>query len=1212
MFRLDKHPRCLRQTADRLICAATTADVDACQLRSTWMEALHTAPLPSHHEIVKQRVGSTFAAMELSRPCGLAPPTTSHRKMLLPKLSFLVVFSLLLSTASAVFIRFENCLDPSIIHSSPKYLQFTPHFLNARFNTSTAAHNLNITIYGNVSGQATEGTLPAWDNETYWNNPNETFGKIVDLSSSNNKYSTLFSKAQVVTYTPWAANPARFCEATVNTTCPISPVFDQSRSDPYSLPAFTVAHDFYSSYAFTTFATTVRVQSGDKGAADLACISANVTPDLGRTISDTLRYLPAAILGLVGLATIFAAVYSPWGSTDPFRWTSNYGRDEDLLRLVTPGFGDCLAYIQFIVFAGSLNLNYPGYFQPVVSKASWATLLFNESLVTPGNVSYEPIVDGIYIVNGTYGLSRLGELVGLAKDQDIWATMAVWYLGITIGAVLLCQLFFLLRWAYRFLSNIQEEDLRSKNLPFSIGVVVRMTFNFFLMPIIAISFFQMVVAVESPASVVGTAVLLLILVMGLAGWIFRLIFTTKPRAHLFDDLPTVLTYGPLYNTYSDDAAPFAFIPVLLAFIRGVAIGAIQPSGIAQIIILAICEVIYILTLHAFRPFQAPTSMNAYHTFFSIVRLISTLLSVAFVPNLGVSEDSKGWIGYIILFLHAIVLVFGFLLNSIQTIIEVAARLAGAGDTRGGLTKVFGKRQLSRRTHRRQQGSSLNSNAAMLAADRESKLGSRSRSLSASSAVLLSRPLGVDSRMSGGFENFSSGGEMSNYGNTSPEPGTPGGTATPYTFLPSGSASTGTGSRRQTLASRGLDAQDPYYRPPRTRRQAPEAYVPGARSRQSYGNSDWINKPYDEPPDTLVDSGEGAAFSPSRGSITPAYLRNHRDDSDPEIQSPRRKQKDYAVRESDFYYGVTRGPPLAEGVPTRKLKTGPADPMGPVSAAGGWLKGLFGGKHKEKGKGFEVVRSTRAPQLVALEEDDEHREPHHEPYSDNPDAVAGARRVSAGTDSSVDEGEGQARRHEESSSSDDDDSTSDDGDSFESERQRVSEVPPSLGPIETGAGIELPSRVGSKASSKVSKIGSLRSAPSIPRKSSRRKSGTEASFIKDGSRLSTIEQEQPAVDYLRPSPKELVPRLPFGSTEPSPSPERSATSSLHGDGPGTAIGGQIRRNVSDGERPLSTGYVHQHKASESIQPGLHETTHLGSAAEFVQDPLGSQRTRRSEQ
>src|SRR5204862_3214423 len=101
--------------------------------------------------------------------------------------------------------------------------------------------------------------------------------------------------------------------------------------------------------------------------------------------------------------------------------------------------------------------------------------------------------------------------------------------------------------------------------------------------------------------------------------------------------------------------------------------------------------VLVLTLNAFRPFQSPTSMNAYHTFFAIVRLITMLLSVTFVPSLGVSDAARGWIGYAILLMHAIVLVFGFFFNAIHTLMEVIALQAGAGGeggaARGGLVKV---------------------------------------------------------------------------------------------------------------------------------------------------------------------------------------------------------------------------------------------------------------------------------------------------------------------------------------------------------------------------------------------------------------------------------------------------------------------------------------------------------------------------------------------
>ena len=51
----------------------------------------------------------------------------------------------------------------------------------------------------------------------------------------------------------------------------------------------------------------------------------------------------------------------------------------------------------------------------------------------------------------------------------------------------------------------------------------------------------------------------------------------------------------------------------------------------------------------------------------------------------------------------------------------------------------------------------------------------------------------------------------------------------------------------------------------------------------------------------------------------------------------RTKTDYAIREVDFYYGI-RGPALSGG--TRKLRTGPANPTGPMSSVTGWFKGFI--------------------------------------------------------------------------------------------------------------------------------------------------------------------------------------------------------------------------------------------------------------------------------
>ncbi|CAI6337924.1 unnamed protein product [Periconia digitata] len=1179
-----------------------------------------------NHAPLQGRNRRELPSIQPSLPHPRARPKQRIRKttMTTPARTFsfhillLALFAAIIPSVSAVYINFDNCLEkPYRNANDPQRLQFVPKFVWAEFNTTAPSHTLNVTVYGNVTGQMSAGDYPAADSPK-WSDPGDEFGKIYDNSTENNKLATLIADFKTLTWSAWGSGPLQFCNYT-NSACPLAPVFPQeglNLSNPESLRSFSLTRDFYSTYSFANWEGTMRIVSPESNNQTLGCVSATITPDLGSSLANALRYLPAAILALVAVATIFAATCSPWGTAEIFRWTSNYGRDEDLLRLVTPGFGDCLQYIQFIVLAGSLNLNYPGFFQPVVSQASWSLLLFNQSFVSQGNGSHS-LVDGLYFANGTYGISRLGQYVGMSQDEDIWANMAVWLL-VAIGiVVLLVQLGFLGRWLFGSITGDKETGLYDKNWPFSAGNIVRIVFNYFLLPIIALSLFQMVVAPRSPASVVATAVVLLIGVSGVAVWIFWLIFTTRPRAHLFDDLPTILTYGPLYNTYSDDAAPFAFIPVLLTTMRGIAIGAIQPSGIAQIIILAICEVILILTLHAFRPFQSNTSMNAYHTFFSVVRLVSTLLMVAFVPSLGVAESNKGWIGYIILFLHAIVLIFGFFMNSLQTIIEVAARLGGAGaDQRGGLTTVFGKRQLAKRNHR-QQRSSLGSNAAMLGPDEHKgsiqlMRNSHARSISNSSAVLLNAPYSGSQRQSVGFESFTQGGEAS--------PSTPGTGATPFNFLASSTHS----SRRPTINA-ALDTADPYYRPPRPRKHTLDSMNAGPSLRGSKGSADMTNAPYADNPDQAEsgDVGEGpSSWSPNR-SITPAFLRMQREDSDPNLE--RRNQTDYSVRESDFYYGL-RGPALSSQ-PTRKLKTGPADPMGPVSSATGWFKslGMFAGKKKEKGKGFEVVRSTRMPpDMMIAEEEEDSSHMHNEPYQDSPGRSKNAETSPSGTKKPVDRdspnrnGSGAAAgllRRSSHSSSD----ASDDEDGYVNVH-RVSDMAPSLGPIETGGGIELPSRIGSRVSrvsrgpSVDTRAGAQERIPTIPRKSSRRTSSVDVdqAVRSSSNRLSKVMSPSSSTrrqQHLHPNTGNVPIRLPFGSTDPSPSPDRtpihSASSSIYPTDDFHVLGGDelappptIVPAVSQ-ERPLSTGYVHQHTAGDSIHnEPFPEGNRLEASAEFV--------------
>lgn len=904
----------------------------------------------------------------------------------------------------------------------------------------------------------------------------------------------------------------------------------------------------------------------------------------------------------VAFATAFAAIYSPWGSTDIFRWTTNYGRDADLLRLVTPGFGDCLQYIQFVALTGGLTLNYPGFYQPIVSKVAWSTLMFNQSFVS--HTYSNTLVDGIYVTNGTYGLDKYRQLVGMGEVEDVWAGMMIWLLVIIAAVLVFIQLGFMVRWLYRTFNDTQEEDLRNKNWPFSGGNAIRIIFSYFLLPIVSLSMFQLVVASKSPYSVIVPAVIVLVLIMIYAAWFLRTIASARPKSFLFDDLPTLLLYGSLYNTYSDNAAPFALIPIFLTFLRGVAIGAIQPSGIAQLVVLAICEVITVLTLHAFRPFHSPTSMNAFHTFFSALRFATVLLMIAFAPSLGVTEGPKGWIGYAILLMHAIVLICGFLLNALQTVVEVSARLAGAGGdehgaTRGGLSKVFGMRQLSRRLPRDNPNGQTRLSTAMFDAENDRKSyildQGRMRSQSAGSAGILLH------RHSVGLDSLDAYGATPSHHLPSAQgsytPTTPGETSM-FSFLPSAAAPSGqVRNRGPILGLAAAEAADPYYRPPRFRRPTLETNTPGSRSRASWIEGDWGSKRMSQ-----VDMGSPDEFEqgpPFPGRDTPVQLAL--DGSPPDRRGT---PADYTTREVDFYYGV-RGPALNANTPNRRIKTGPADPTGPAASAAGWFKGLFGGKTKEKGKGFEVVRSSRMPP------GSRNRLGGESPPEGVPEVIPAATGATHGPIDSDDESpvcagpsvlppldttvgtavSGHPVEDPLVRPLGSDDESNEEYDHYNT--SRVSEFPPTLSGLNIpGGGIELPSRFPSKATSRGSQRvratdtalmpempNRIGSSPSLPRKSSRRKSqNTSVDLTKQGPFLHRVEGSISSSS-----------RMPFERTN---SKKRQSDISTRSGVTDIDLGPS--GSVSSAHRPTSLGRVN--RTIQTVTPTENQQ-HFGSSAEL---------------
>ncbi|OAA49415.1 integral membrane protein [Metarhizium rileyi] len=1182
------------------------------RLTSPWSTAQHRSSYPRRKPLAQRYPSSTCPCSEALpvEICSASPFSTSSDQIpsctsrpgrskrlwhlspttlanLTSSFGFLTILLLLVLVASrpasAVQVKYTNCLPDSVQNQKPPFLQWVPVEAHAKFDTKNDTHNLQLVVWGNVTGSVNKQTLKP-PNDPDWTNDNKTDGKIVNSENSQNG-TTVKSSIGMLTYVPWSHRNFFCDEALVGGHCPLAPVFNETgKATLDDLPSMNITSNMNSSYQFASFATTMIVIFGNARGDNIGCISATITPDLGN-LTWVLKIVPLIVLIFCGFAVVFAAIFSPWGSSNIFHWTSNYGRDADLLRLVTPGFGDCLQYIQFIALSGALSLSYPGFFQPVVSQVGWSALMFNESFVThtPG---WQSVRDGIYTTNphDGFGLHAFGQLVGMSESADIWAGMMVWLCVIIAAVFVLTQAGFLAQWLYRKIQSIPEEDLRAKNVPLSIGNVIRIVFNFLLMPIVALSCFQLVVASESPAFTIALAAITIAVLLAFACYILLLIIRTKPKSVLFDDLPTVLRYGPLYNTYSDEAAAFALIPVLLNFVRGVAIGAVQLSGISQVVLLAICEVIQIFTIHTFRPFQSSTSMNAYHTLFAVLRLACVLLMVAFAPSLGVTEGPKGWIGYAILLIHGGVLALGFFLSALQTIVEVVARLLGAGGdditglTRGGLSKIFGMRQLSRReTHRTapSRASQLSSMAMLHAEEGTSRTGysmpgSRLRSVSGVSYGGIAAQNQRSSSVLDSGDMWSAGHRHVDT-NSSYVPGTPGETST-FSFIASPTVG------RPIHAGGHMEPSDPYYRPPRR-----------ATNNTNVRDSTHSDTP---PSNTFGIDAKHAALAPTAaaesGDVAGADITRAATPAPPvggggTMNLPANRP-DYATREVDFYYGV-RGPALNSDNPGRRLGTGPADPTGPVATATGWFRTLFGGKSKEKGKGFEVVRSSRMPPDMVR----------NGGFGDDtpPEGIPVAMGVLRnGPIDSDDEDDPPVKRPLRSPQRRPDDLLTDDGDprgsSFDDDEDEEdldhSKLPRGSKQSEP-AGLDLP-EIPRKSSKRHSNIVDGRHLPALSALSSRSPAPSDRASHDDGASIKGHEQTLPASSTL-----------PFDRTS---SQQQRSSSKSSGEFLGELTDIDLQGGRRD-ERPASYGRVQQHEINRVDPPPLTPVDLLGSSAELVDNP-----------
>jgi hypothetical protein len=455
------------------------------------------------------------------------------------------------------------------------------------------------------------------------------------------------------------------------------------------LPAFSVEVSFGSSNK--TGSTT----------ESSACVYSEITPEIRQVVSTAAQYGPIVVFLLVFLSGLLVTLFAP--AVFAQRSTSlgeglqqhitNNGHQGTLQRAILPGVGDCLLHLQFIFFLGALTLRYPGFYQPVTSLLHWSALF---SPIGPFGQEwrYDGVNDGIYEINGTltgtYGLELMSQITGGPVTTDVWWNMVVIAAVITGVVAVFMLLHKLLSQNVLSLSWLATyEDLNGEGptsgSAFARGMwnVLRVILSYFLTPIVAISAYQLD-NLLLPTYHLALASLLIVLVIGGLIWMWRIAPSNQLGILLLDPSKRYRRVNTDESGNDADSerpakAKDLFMAVffLLAFVRGIAVGGLQFSPLAQVIILAATELSLLVTTAILRPMRR--RILSVFVGSGVARLVIVAFTAVFLPELDATMSTRSRAGIAILGIHAVVLVFGCAVPAGIRIVSLVGSTKSAAD-----------------------------------------------------------------------------------------------------------------------------------------------------------------------------------------------------------------------------------------------------------------------------------------------------------------------------------------------------------------------------------------------------------------------------------------------------------------------------------------------------------------------------------------------------
>ncbi|KAF8947838.1 hypothetical protein BGZ47_007647 [Haplosporangium gracile] len=235
----------------------------------------------------------------------------------------------------------------------------------------------------------------------------------------------------------------------------------------------------------------------------------------------------------------------------------------------------------------------------------------------------------------------------------------------------------------------KEKHQRGKTLQHALNFVagnMLRVWSLLYTPLALTAMYQLTIS-GGVALTVGSAASLLVISVGATIFFTWRILRGSSELLLFDDLGTLLKYGPLYNTLAQEGTLFFLVTLLVRFLWGLAVAMLPSYGVAQVAVLLVIELGYTLVIGVKWPFSESTD-NKFHLFLGIIRIVITGLSIGYIHEIDASPELRELLAYIQMALHLAVFIVMFALtlwNLIQACMFWHSRHS---DTWKGPTKTY--------------------------------------------------------------------------------------------------------------------------------------------------------------------------------------------------------------------------------------------------------------------------------------------------------------------------------------------------------------------------------------------------------------------------------------------------------------------------------------------------------------------------------------------